>query len=313
MEKSAAQDFRILFFSGTGNTEWVVRKIRDGLNERGVACESLAADTLQAECGRTIGRKPDESALRERLAGFLNDSSILVIAFPTYASDIPLPLRELLPLLPEGKGRKMASISTILMAGGDACLLPGQILEKRGYRPFLATYVKMPNNIKVPNFDFFELKNGEDLNHFHESAGKAVAEIVEELITQKAHQEGRSIGDYLLGASQRLGESLFEEMWIKNFFATAKCTKCTLCASTCPMGNISFAKGYPEFGRDCCVCLRCYSFCPVSAIQITARTIDEKKYVRYRGFDGYRPARLRVIEAPVAGHHERCSQADLPE
>jgi ferredoxin/flavodoxin len=295
MPATDTQKFRIIYFSGTGNTAWVVNAVENALNENGHQCLSIQADRLQAECGRALDRKPDVEKLRARLAEFLHDESVLVIAYPTYASDIPLPLRELLPLLPEGQGRGLAVISTILMAGGDACLRPSQILNKKGYSPFLATYVRMPNNIKIPGFDFFELKNGDDLKPFYQSAGSAVEEIVKELTLRKAHQEGRSVADYLLGASQRLGESFFGDFWIKHFFADAKCRRCGLCASICPMANISFAKGYPDFGKECCVCLRCYNFCPEEAVQITDKTMDRARYVRYKGFDGYKPPLLRSV------------------
>jgi Fe-S-cluster-containing hydrogenase component 2 len=68
------------------------------------------------------------------------------------------------------------------------------------------------------------------------------------------------------------------------------------------MGNISLAKGYPEFGTDCCMCLRCYNFCPGNAIQITEHTRDEKKYNRYKGFDGWKPPRLRHVEVGRREH-----------
>ncbi|MCD4784175.1 MAG: EFR1 family ferrodoxin [Candidatus Eremiobacteraeota bacterium] len=292
--------FRILYFSGTGNTNWVMKKIKDGLEEGGYSCEMLAADVLQSECGRDVGKGPDKELLAGRLKDFVPPEVVLILGFPVYGSNVPDPLKELLPLLPDGEGRKLATIATLHKAGGDACNLPEKMLEKRGYKSVLATYIKMPNNVKVPKFDFFEIKNGDELNSFYDSAGKAVEDIVDVLIEGDTRFEGKGIGDYILGISQRLGEQLFSDpFFVSHFFAHAKCIRCGLCAESCPMGNISMEKGYPDFGKNCCLCLRCYNFCPVNAIQITDATLNEKKYTRYKGFDGWKPTKLRKLEIKI--------------
>ncbi|MBI5248689.1 MAG: hypothetical protein HY912_04275 [Desulfomonile tiedjei] len=298
MDKSdiVNRNFRILYFTGTGNTDWVVKKIREGLEAKGASCMTLPADRLLADCGMGFGMKPDPELLKARLGDFLSDDAVLVLGFPTYEGTVPRPFRELFPLLPEGNGRKLACISTILLAGGDAVHIAEKTLAQRGYRSFLTTYVVMPGNIRLPHFAFFQIHNGKDLDRFYESAGKAVAEIVDELLYQKAHFEGRTIADYLIGASNRWGEYILPDLWGKQMFADAKCIKRALCASSCPMGNISLAKGYPEFGTNCCTCLRCYNFCPENAIQITEHTRDEEKYNRYKGFDGWKPPHLRHVE-----------------
>jgi len=289
--------YRILYFSGTGNTHWVMKKIKEGLVDGGYSCEMLAADKLQSECGRGIGKGPDKESIAGRLKEFVSPGVVLILGFPVYGSNIPDPLKELIPLLPDGENRKLAVVATIHSAGGDACNLPDKMLKKRGYESFLTTYVKMPNNIKLPKFDFVKIKNGDELNSFYESAGKDIDEIVDMLIEGETHFEGKGIGDYILGTSQRLGKQLISDsFFVSHFFAHAKCIKCGLCADCCPMGNISMEKGYPEFGKNCCLCLRCYNFCPVNAIQITDATLDEKKYTRYKGFDNWKPTRLRKTE-----------------
>lgn len=305
------RDFRILYFSGTGNTEWIVKKVQEGLISLNHSVETMSADKLQADCGRAFGVAPDENLLREKIKEFLPVNCTLIIAFPTYASAIPAPIRDLLPLLPDGKGRKLAVMSTVHLAGGDCVHLPERMLRERGYIPVLATYVKMPMNMFIPNFEFFPMKNGEKLNSYYESAGKAVKAIVEELITEKAHFEGRGIADYFLGVTQRAGEKFCAHYLSKHMFAHAKCIRCALCASTCPMGNINFEKGYPEFGNQCCMCLRCYNFCPVHAIQITDKTLDDKKYPRYEGFDGWKPPILRKIEQVKNKGALECKGTDI--
>lgn len=295
-DKDEKRDFRILYFSGTGNTHWVVNKIKEGLLKNNHSCEVLEAARLQNECGRDFNKKPDENMLKQKLSEFIPENSTLILAFPCYASDIPLPVKELIPLLPEGGKRKLATVSTILMVGGDAVNLPGEMVREKGYKSVLATYVLMPNNLKVPKFDFFDIKNGDELNSYYETAGRAVDEIVEELLTGKVLFEGKNLGGYAIGVSQRMGVKYLESFMAANLFAHARCTRCGFCAETCPMANITFEKKYPEFGRNCCMCLRCYNLCPVNAIQITGETLNEEKYKRYKGFDRWKPERLRKVK-----------------
>lgn len=293
--------YRILFFSGTGNTDWVMRRIRDGLIDGGAECEILVADQLLADCGLGPGSEADEDAIRVELARHLDGADALLLGYPVYESTIPKPLRRLIPLLPDGDGTKLGVVCTYTIAGGDCCHLPETMLADRGYDSVLATYVKMPNNIKFPLLPFLVIRNGDELAPFHDSAGAAAAEIVEELLQGRKHVEGRGIADYLLGVSQRWSEASVTNYVCDHIFALAKCNRCRLCTDTCPMGNISFDHNYPEFGRHCCDCLRCYHQCPQHAIQITDGTIDDEKYTRYEGFAGWEAPRIRKVRRRKRG------------
>ncbi len=291
--QSTNQHYLLLYFSGTGNTHWVFERLARALEAGGASCQLLPADKLLADCGLAPNHEADEELLRSRLEEALAGDTTLVLGFPVYESTIPLPIRRLIPLLPDGEGRKLGVVCTYMMAGGDCCHLPEKALIPRGWRSVLATYVKMPNNIKVPAVKWFPIHNGEELAPFEASAGRAVAEIADELTCGREHIEGRGIADYLLGISQRWGEQSVNDYVSNNIFALARCNRCRLCADACPMGAIAFGQGYPEFGAGCCDCLRCYHQCPVSAIQLTAGTMDEQAYPRYRGMGGWKSPRLR--------------------
>lgn len=291
-----ARQFSLLYFSGTGNTAYVVRQLRQRLADAGHVCQVLAADQLWARCGRAPGCRGDAAMAAERLDEFLRDSTDLILAYPTYASDIPLPLKELLPLLPEVDGVRLSVVSTCALSGADGCDLPERMLASKGYRAMIAAYVKMPNNFKLPPVNAPEIHNGSELDRFYQSASETLDEISHHLLRQEIQIEGRTIIGRLLGVAQRATEHMMHGAIVRHLFATAQCTHCRLCAMTCPMGNITFDQGYPEFGQDCCACLRCYSSCPRHAIQVTDKTRDREKYPRYRGFDGWKPPRLYQIE-----------------
>ncbi len=293
---NSGKKLSILYFSGTGNTEYVVCEVERLLIKKGYDCRKLAADRLWSDSGLVPGTKANKDFLSQRLEEFLQGSDMLIMAYPTYASDIPKPLDELISILPEGGGMKLAVISTCAMMGGDCCLLPARKLEKHGYLLVLASYVKMPNNIKLPPINYSPIENGAKLNRFYDSAFQTIGRIVNALIKETRIIEGKGLGSFLLGRVQRLSERFMGKFITKNMFVNNECIKCKLCVSTCPMANITFKDDKPHFGSNCCYCLRCYNFCPVSAIQVTKKTEDKKKYPRYKGFDRWKPPRLREIK-----------------
>ena len=60
----------------------------------------------------------------------------------------------------------------------------------------------------------------------------------------------------------------------------SKCNSCGLCVKLCPVNNIELIK-YPEFLNNCCLCMRCFAYCPKEAIS----------------FKNYRSARYRATTA----------------
>lgn len=286
-------NYRIIYFSGTGNTEYIAREIQCRLRQKELICQILAADKLLAECGRAPGKKEDTSKLCAQLSDFLENTSVLILAYPTYASDIPKPMKSIIESLPQSSGAKLAVISTCHMAGGDCCILPARKLKARSYDLILAAYVKMPNNLKLPPLNFPGIKNGKDLDKYFQSSARSIDNMVERLLNGEKYIEGKFVTSLITGVLQRSCENLLAKFFYKNMFVSKEeCKKCKLCAAACPQGNITFENDLPKFANDCCFCLRCYNFCPVSAIQVTAKTKNTKKYNRYKGFNNWKPEKL---------------------
>jgi ferredoxin len=286
-----SKNYKILYFSGTGNTEYVVKELQRRLLEKGNDCSILSADKLWAVCGRRPGKKGDADKAQRELSYYLKNTDCLIVSFGVYASLIPKPLFDLIKLLPE-REMNLACVCTCAKTGGDACLLPLRLLKRKNYRGILAAQVKMPNNIKIPPFSFFTIENGQQLHKFYASSDKKINLIINKLENKKIYFEGRGLISLVLGAFQRRGKSFLTQYFSKNISVSKDCRQCLQCVQICPQGNIIFEEGKIKFQDRCCFCLRCYSFCPAGAIQFTNKTENLLKYPRYKGFNNFRPERI---------------------
>lgn len=64
----------------------------------------------------------------------------------------------------------------------------------------------------------------------------------------------------------------------KGFTATDKCTGCGKCEARCPLNNIRLADGRPVWGDACTHCMACIAGCPAEAIEYGKKTQGKPRY-----------------------------------
>lgn len=259
----------IYYFSGTGNTAWMVQRLTERLTDLGdevtaVSCEQVAASAVEPAACDVMG-----------------------IAFPVHASFAPLVFRDFLDGLPPGEGKPLFALTTAGYAAGDTAWYAAQPLASKGYEPFLLANVMMANNLHLPLLSPLPVGSPEEMPHKLEKASRKIDELTELIHQRRPYVEGVDLPGRLLGIAQRGVAESFKSLAFKGFFADEGCTRCGWCVRHCPVHNIKMAdKNGVKFLDNCILCMRCYSFCPAQAIQATEQTKNVEKYRRYRGPEG---------------------------
>ena len=255
----------IFYFSGTGNTAWVVKHLAERLTGWGdevtaTSCENVPpADVVLGDC------------------------DVLGIAFPVYASFAPSLVRDFMAGLPVVKGLPLFVVTTAGAAAGDTAWYEAKALQNKGYEPFVLANVVVANNLRLPFLSPLPILSQDEMTPRLERALAKIEHLAGWIHNREHHVEGAGLFGRLLGIAQRVSAEPFEAVAFKGFFADGDCTRCGWCVGHCPVHNIEMTDEGVEFLDHCMLCMRCYSFCPGRAIQCTERTKNVKKYPRYSG------------------------------
>lgn len=243
----------ILYFSGTGNSEYVAKKIAKELDDESI---NLFEKIRHQDFIELVSYKP------------------WVIVTPTYAWRIPRVLYDWLQntIL---KGNNM--IYFVMTCGGNIgnanvylkglCAAKG--LDLKGCYP-----IKMPENY-IALYDAPEYnKSLEIIEEAKSSIDKAITHIKQE----------KSFPKTTITLKDRLNSgvvnSIFYPVFVhaKKFYATKDCISCGTCQKVCPLGNIHIEKGKPVW-NDCCThCMACICKCPTKAIEYGNNTKHKVRY-----------------------------------
>jgi ferredoxin/flavodoxin len=261
-------DISICYFSGTGNTAWVVERLGKRLDGLGdvvqiFSCEEIEAGDRRVTSGDALG-----------------------LAFPVHSSWAPGNFRGFIAQLPQVERLPLFVVVTAAYGAGDAAWYAARPLQAKGYAPFLYANVFMPNNLLYP------VPKDEQVQRIVEKAGRKVDRLASLIHERRRHIEGVHPWGWLIGLAQRPAAGLGEVFLSRRLFADETCSGCNWCAEHCPTGNIQVTGGRVHFADDCVQCMRCFHHCPQQAIQCTRLTRNEAVFRRYLGPNGrYRPPR----------------------
>ena len=232
----------ILYFSGTGNSEYVAQKL-------GRAIDDEVLNLFEAIRG------DDFSELRSQRPW--------VVVAPTYAWRIPRLLQRWLERTRLAGSTELYFAMTCGGSIGNAGQYLAELCAQKGMNYRGCMEIAMPENYLA----LFTTPTREEALRAIEKADRVIESAArllkggEDLPAPEV-----SFGDRVnSGLVNRLFYPLFARG--KKFYATDDCISCGRCVDVCPLGNVRLAGGKPVWGDRCTHCMACICRCPKEAIE----------------------------------------------
>jgi len=246
---------KIFYFSGTGNSFFVAKKLQEFLEKSELV--------------------PIVKALKD--SNKIINAEKIVLVFPIYALTIPLPVRDFLKLYDFRNVQYFSAIATRLgLYFNDFNRINKLIKPNKLNSHFL---LNMGNNdIKVKNY---KCPSENEIREFETIALKELERISLIIRTNTGSREKDS--NYLEALPfgdlrDKFIEWIVPKMMtfskviggVNYFYINSKCNGCGICSKVCLSEKISMENNQPIWDKKtlCHMCYACVNFCPNSAIEI---------------------------------------------
>jgi ferredoxin len=249
-----------IYLSGTGNTKHCMEKLVKLLDE--------TAEILPLE--------------DERVIEGIQSNDTIIIGYPTQFSNAPYMVRDFIKSNSSlWKSKKVLCIATMGAFSGDGAGCTARLLKRYGAVILGGLHIKMPDSV----CDSKLLKKSiEENREIVRKADDKIIRTAQQIKQGKYPKDGVTFISHIIGLfGQRLWFYKKTTGYTDKLKIGDACTSCGLCASICPMGNITMKEGKPYSDNRCTMCYRCISSCPNQAITLLGDKVQEQcrfeKYV----------------------------------
>ena len=242
-----------IYLSGTGNTKHCVEKLLYLLDD--------TAKSVPLE--------------HPQITHMLEKQDTIILGYPTQFSNAPFMVRDFIKRNAFlWKGKKVFCVNTMGLFSGDGTGCTARILKKYGAEILGGIQIKMPDSV----CDSKMLKKDiEENRQIVKNADKRIEQVAEQIRQGKYPQEGLSFIAHIKGLfGQRLWFHHKTMSYTNKLKISDSCIGCGLCASLCPMKNISMIDGKAVADTKCTMCYRCISRCPEKAITLVGDEVKEQ-------------------------------------
>ncbi|MFX0140347.1 MAG: EFR1 family ferrodoxin [Candidatus Hodarchaeota archaeon] len=243
------------YFSGTGNSLHMAKKLREKLNE----CELIP------------------------IAGLINQDSISATSekvgfvFPVHSWGLPKIVYDFVEKIDLSNTKYIFAVTTM---GG---------FSKQYVAPLLIKLLKPKNkeldaayNIRIFSNNIWGSKRMNPLPSKEKREkriknGELKLEKIAEIIRNNQKRKVRKSAIYPMKDSYF---SFMKEVKImdEKYYTDERCNGCGICQKICPVDNIKLVNEKPEWQHKCQMCTGCLHYCPQKAIQWGEYTLDRERY-----------------------------------
>lgn len=243
----------VLYFSGTGNSKYIAKRIADITNDTLYSINDAIKSNTVFNC----------------------DDSKLIFSVPTYAWRIPKVVEA---WISKSKFANNTSAYFIMNCGGEIGNSEKYIrkLCKNTKLRFMGcAEIVMPENylamFSVPNEEQSKRMIAKKEDHIN-SLGEMI-------------KSNTPLPDHKTNLSGKLMSAVINPTFYalcvsdKKFIADKeKCIACGKCAKECPLSNVIMADGIPTWNGNCTHCMACITCCPTEAIEYGEKSKGKPRY-----------------------------------
>ncbi len=241
----------VLYFSGTGNSRYVAKKIAEIAGDRVVSVNQKLKD---ADYGEITSTQP------------------LVFVAPVYAGRIPRVMEEYIRRVRFSGTTEAYFVGTCAATPWQTVRYTEKLCKEKGWHSLGFHSVVMPQGYVAGGGTQPEEVNQRVL----QAAEPKILQIAAMIRDKKALPEevpGKAM------MSKVLNPIMYATMIsAKSFYATEQCVGCGECAVRCPLNNIRMVDGKPQWDKTCTHCMACIAGCPHTAIEYGKKTVGKPRY-----------------------------------
>ena len=244
----------ILYFTGTGNSRYVARKIAEEINDELVSMNKL---------------------MKQESTDELSSDKPFIFVCPTYAWRLPKVVTEFIRKTKFSGSNKVYFIMT---CGGDSAKAINYIEKLCNYKEWELkgmAEIKMPENYIA----LFSAPDKETAKEIIQEADQLTYKITSHIRNEESF---KIINPGGLNGTIKSGitNTLFYKFIVhaKGFHSTDKCVGCGKCVNLCPLNNIVLEDKKPSWGNKCTHCMACICGCPTQAIEYKNSTQNKERY-----------------------------------
>ena len=243
----------ILYFSGTGNSKYVAKRIADALGNEILNLNDRikSGDTSPIETGERV-----------------------IIVTPTYAWRIPHVVRDWLRKTELRGAKQVWFVMTCGSEIGNADKYNRELCAEKAISCMGTAQIVMPEN-------YIAMFSAPQAGEARQIVAKAEPDIDRAIAGIQADQPfaptRNNLYDRFMSGPVN---PIFYKFFVNAdaFTVSDACISCGQCAKRCPMNNVTFKDGKPVWGKACTHCMACICYCPVSAIEYGKKSVGQPRY-----------------------------------
>ncbi len=241
----------ILYFSSSGNSEFIANCINKTLNDEVVSLNEVI------KFNKTL---------------VFDSTSPYIIIAPIYAWRYPLIIEELIKKAKFHGNNKIYFIASMGQNSGDAQRYLKEIALNKKMEYMGYSKVIMPSNYVVSEKAIIKNEAIKIINNALPIINNLALLIKNNQKFDKPKKEhfGKMYSSFINYGFNKYFKSS------KNFKVSDSCIKCKKCIEVCPLNNVSLVNNKITFSSKCMFCLSCINHCPINAI-----TYNNKKNGTY--------------------------------